>query len=212
MSSNLGLGWTPRELEIAALGLSDPREIELARFIAKETETQREAVRQEYPPSDNAGLMGLPYDHAATLFWDELLASNVSIVLRGAERFDIAPVEVARFAREKCRPNSSLALFWVEQFLAVLDEKLTLGLAMELDSKAVQASGLRAHARKGGIKSGETRRKSAQTPPFEVLDAERKRLIAENRTPERSIIGKIASKFPQVSSRQIRRALNSGGK
>jgi hypothetical protein len=214
MLANLGLDPSANlRLDPESLGLTNPRELEVARVIAEETEAQRITVRASYPPTatQDSFFGPMTYDYAGTLPWQDLLTGGVSCVMACTDRLKIPPSVVVQFALAKCRPSNFMGLMWMAEYLKNLDDGLTNELATGIENKHLQATkNFFAGAIKGGKKSGETRRAKSEIPPRKELLKVRAQLVASHKATLPNVATKMAEMYGCTPT-HIRRLLKDNG-
>jgi hypothetical protein len=195
-------------LVVSELGLTDPREIEVATIIAEETEAERERRRAaEVEHSEGRPKAIVPaslldpdmfaYSYVDTLRWEELLTLG-GCVFNCARRAGMTPEQILSFADGTCEAPGWL-LFWFGQCLQALNVKASSDAEWALKARLYEATEavqrrIQEGARNGGKKSAATRRKQARVPPAEVLRSDRERLLSQG-VAERNITGLLAKKY-----------------
>lgn len=184
-------------LEVGALGLNKPNEIELATIIAEETECERELEREHRAdqlselPEDarrDAGLIS----YVDRLGWEVLLTFR-DCVVRCADRAGVTPVEVLQFALNKCHPWEPWSLFWYFRFLASVEEQGGDSRAAAAEAELAYRK-MREGGQRGGRKSAETRQKNARIPADAAFVAARRQLL-EAGMPESQIATVLAKRW-----------------
>lgn len=200
----------PKTLIVSSLGLSDPREIQIATIIAEETEIERDRQREkdgstldktkQPTPNRLVGLLypeGYTFSYADSLKWEELLTFG-QCVFECAKRAHLSVHEILEFVDSKCRPDGWL-VFWYRQYLRVAHEHATAELTLSIRAKQLEDAEqvkrrIKAGASLGGLKSAQTRRRNSTVPDPDTLNAERQRIIGTG-IAGRNVVGVLAKKY-----------------